>query len=68
MIAEIERKIVKRSQRNRISRAFHANEDKSAIIAWNRNLDRILQIFSVRSLCVVWQLLRVSFSGGAVNQ
>ena len=44
-IAEIQRKIVKQSKRDAISRYFRSKNDKETIAGWKLELDRILQIF-----------------------
>ena len=56
-VAEIQRKVVKRSKRNVISRLFYAKNDQGAITAWRLDLNRILHIFNVRSLTIIWALL-----------
>ena len=47
-VGEIQGKIVAQGKRNPVSRALYARNDKDAIVAWGRNLDRILNIFNVR--------------------
>ena len=56
-MAEIQGKIIKQSKRNVISRHFHARNDKDKITAWRLDLDRILQVFNVRSTVTVRRLL-----------
>ncbi|KAF9783181.1 hypothetical protein BJ322DRAFT_1212004 [Thelephora terrestris] len=46
-LAGIQSAIVKLGKRNAVSQAFHANSDKDKIARWNRELDRIRQIFSL---------------------
>ena len=60
-MAEIQRDVVKRDQRNAISRLFHAKDDQDAIAAWKSDLDRILHVFDVRSIGFARLLLIVSF-------
>ena len=48
-MAQIQRGIVKLGKRNAISRFFHARDDNDTIVAWHSDLDRILQVFKVRS-------------------
>ena len=48
-VAQIQRSIVTLGKRNPISRTFHARNDKHTIAAWMSDLDRILQVFQVRS-------------------
>ena len=40
-----------------VSRHLHAKNDKEKIAAWRLDLDRILQVFNVRSIVIVRQLL-----------
>ncbi|KAF9643251.1 hypothetical protein BDM02DRAFT_3132560 [Thelephora ganbajun] len=47
-VAEIERNVDELGRRNRISRLFHAKNDKDAIAAWRLDLNRILHVFNVR--------------------
>ena len=56
-MAEIQGKIIKQSKRNVISRHFHARNDKDKITAWRLDLDRILQVFNVRSAVTVRRAL-----------
>ena len=49
-VAEIEKNVTKQSQRNPVSRLFHARIDKEKIAGWRGELNRILQIFNVRSV------------------
>jgi len=44
----IQKNIVKRDERNVISRRYHAKDDKEAIDAWNLDLNRIRRVFDVR--------------------
>ena len=48
-LAEIQRNVFAQGERNVASRLFHSRNDKDAIAAWRQDLNRILQIFSVRS-------------------
>ena len=48
MMADIQRSIVKWSNRGTISRRFHAKDDKKMIGTWRLDLDKILQVFRVR--------------------
>jgi len=50
-VAEIQRKVIKRSGRNPVSRLLHSKDDAGAIAAWKVDLNRILQVFNVSS-CV----------------
>lgn len=46
---DIQRKIIKSSKRNLISRFMHARSDKENIAKWKWDLHRFLQLFSVSS-------------------
>jgi len=50
-VAEMQGKIIKQSGRNTVSRFFHARNDKDTITAWKSDLNRILVVFNVRSMC-----------------
>ena len=52
-VEEIQRRIIKQSKRNVISRHLHARIDKDKIAAWRMDLVRILQVFNVRSIVSV---------------
>ena len=49
-VAEIEKDITKQGRRNPASRIFHPKSDKKKMAAWRGELNRILQIFNVRSV------------------
>ena len=49
-VAEIQRKVIKYSQRNSVSRLFRARDDRDTIATWRSELDRILHIFNVCSI------------------
>jgi len=49
-VAEIQRKVMKRSGRNSVSRLFHAKDDAVVIASWKSDLKEILHIFNVCSL------------------
>ena len=48
-MGEIERDIIKQGNRNAICRRLHAKNDKKKIPGWKLDLDKILQVFDVRS-------------------
>ena len=48
-VAGIQRNIIKQGKRNAISRHFHAQNDQEMIAGWRLDLNRILQVFNVRS-------------------
>ena len=52
-VAEIQKNIAKRGQRSGVSRMFHAKNDKETIATWRMDLNRILQVFNVRSVTSV---------------
>jgi len=60
-VAEIQRKVIKQSGRNAVSRLFHAKNDKETIAAWKINLNRILHVFNVRLVTFAWFSLIVPF-------
>jgi len=49
-VAEIEGDITKQGKRNGISRHLHAKSDKEKVAACRSDLDKILQVFNVRSV------------------
>ena len=60
-VAEVQRKIVKQSGRNTVSRLFNAKSDKETIAAWKLELNAILHVFNVCSVPFVWPSLTVPF-------
>ena len=60
-MAEIQRKVIKQSGRNAVSRLFNAKNDKEKIAGWKTDLNRILLVFNVRSTPLAWSLLTVPF-------
>ena len=60
MVAEIQRKIIKRGKRNVLSRLVHASSDKETIAAWRSDLNRMLLVFNVRSIVFVRSFLTIS--------
>jgi hypothetical protein len=61
-VAEIQRKVIKQSGRNPVSRLLHARYDKEKIAAWRLELNRVLHVFNVRSVAVALLSLIVPFS------
>jgi len=61
IVDEIRRHIIKRGERNAISRRYHAKEDKEAIATWKLDLDRILRVFNVCSVTPARRLLTFHF-------
>jgi len=61
MVAEIQRKVIKRSRRNAVSRLFHAKDDKEMIAAWKSELNRILHVFNVCSISLTRSSLTAPF-------
>jgi len=49
-VAEIQKNIIQRGERNRLSRMFHAKNDKETIATWRSDLNRILHVFNVRCI------------------
>ena len=56
-MAGIQNNVIERGKRNVVSRVFHSKTDKDAIAAWRQDLNRILQIFTVRPINRIWQSL-----------
>ena len=59
-MSDIEKNIIKRGKRNVLSRQFRARDDEKAIAAWKLELDKIRQVFEVRSFTCTWRLLTSS--------
>jgi hypothetical protein len=53
-VAEIREKVIEKGGRNLFSRLVHAKDDKDTIASWRLDLNRILHIFNVRPVVVVW--------------
>jgi len=49
MVADIQRNLVEWNKRNAISRRYHVKDDKKMITTWKLDLEKILQVFRVRS-------------------
>jgi len=49
-VADIQRNLVERSKQNAISRRYYAKDNKKMIATWRLDLDKILQVFRVRSV------------------
>jgi hypothetical protein len=60
-VAEIQRKVVKQSRRNAVSRLLHARNDKETIGGWKLELNRILHVFNVCPVVSSWSSLTVGF-------
>ena len=58
-VGEIHRKVIKQTGRNAASRLFHAKNDKETIAAWRSELNRVLQVFTVRSMFPIRSPLNV---------
>ena len=58
-VAEIQKRVIKRSRRGTVSRLFHAKNDKEVIAAWKSDLNTILHVFNVRSVASAWPSLTV---------
>jgi len=58
-VRNIEEGVAKKMKRNRVSRLFHAKNDKEAVTSWRTDLTRILGIFNVCSVVYRWLLLTV---------
>jgi DNA phosphorothioation-dependent restriction protein DptG len=53
-VAEMRRKVGKRSKRNAVLRFILARGDKDEIAAWNQDLVRLLHVFNVRPIDSMW--------------
>ena len=60
-MTEIQEKIIEKRGRSVLSRVFHAKNDKEMIAGWNSDLNRFLQVFTVRSVGFTWVSLIVPF-------
>ena len=60
-MADIQKEIAKKNDRNLFTRAFYAKSDKDAIAAWKQEFSKILQIFQVCLLGSAWRSLTGSF-------
>ena len=49
-VVEMQRNVNKQVKRNSVARFFLAKGDKDKIVAWNRDLVRVLHVFNVRSI------------------
>ena len=59
MLAEIQRKLIKKGKQNAVSRLFHARSDKETITGWKSDLNKILLVFNVCSIVLVRPSLTV---------
>ena len=60
-MAEIQKEVIKQSGRNAFSRLVHAKNDKEMVAGWKSDLNRVLQVFNVRSVASTWLSLTVPF-------
>jgi len=56
-VAEIQGNIMEKGERNLFSRIVHARNDKEVMAAWRSDLNRVLHVFNVCSVCSVRQSL-----------
>ena len=56
-MTEIQKNVVRRAERNGISRRLHAKGDEKAITAWKSDLDGIRRIFDVGLFIPCWRSL-----------
>jgi hypothetical protein len=49
-VADIEKRLVKWGKRNAVSRRFRARNNDEVVANWKLDLDRLLQVFDVRSI------------------
>ena len=67
-VAEIQRKVIKQSGNNPVSRLFHAKNDKEMITSWKLDLNRIIHVFNVRSVGSAPFSLNISLPDRAGDQ
>lgn len=67
-VAEIQKRIIDQGKRHPVSRVLHTKTDRDMIAVWRQDLNRILQIFNVRSIGPAWPSLIVSLLDGVVDQ
>ena len=67
-MGEIQRKLVKWGKRNVVSRRFHARNDEEMIATWRLGLDKILQVFNVRSVIRAMTSVNFSLPEGTHNE
>ena len=65
---EIEGNIIKQGKRNGISQRLHAKSDKEKVAAWGSDLDKMLQVFNVRSVASITTVAKSPLSGDACSQ
>ena len=65
-MGEIQRKVIKQSKRNAFARLLHAKNDKETITGWKSELNRILHVFTVRSVIFPRSSLIVNFQAELV--
>ena len=51
-ITEIQGEVLKQGGRRRISRFLHSRDDKDAVAAWKSDLNGLLHLFNVCSVCL----------------
>ena len=49
-MADIETKLAKWGKRSVVFRRFYAKDDRETIATWRLDLDKIIQVFNVRSV------------------
>jgi len=68
IVADIQKKLAKSVKRNAVSRRFNAKKTKERIAAWRLDLEKILQVFNVRSVTWVMAIADFSLSGGTYDK
>ena len=61
-VAGIQNRVIEKGKRNVVSRVFHSvfhskSVDNDDIASWREDLNRVRQIFTVRSISHIWQSL-----------
>ena len=65
---EIQGRVAKYGKRNAASRFLQVKRDKDRIVDWKQDLQMILQVFNVRSVCFIGRYMTTHFSDGVVDQ
>lgn len=60
-MAEIQGRVVEKSERNWASRLLNTKSDKDAVAAWRQELVGVLHVFNVRSISSIWHSLTEGF-------
>jgi len=67
-VAEIRGNIIKQGKRNGVSRHLYAKTDEEKIAARKLDLDKMLEVFNVRSVASITTVANFLFAEDACNQ